>query len=92
MYHLSNSGSPVNDVSIDPTAASAAVPMTTLQSTAAIVTPAGINATADWQKVLTALTPAAFAHNFQSLIVFILLYKINNCRNDTACYSCCQCP
>ena len=64
----SNSGSPATDVSMDTTPASTDADTTSLQSTAPKATADPIVPTAVCATVLTALTPAAFAHFFQSLL------------------------
>ena len=63
--YRSSSGIPAREVSRDATAASAAVPTTTFQSTSVIIAEAGSRATVVWAKVFAARIAAALPHLIQ---------------------------
>lgn len=84
----SSSGIPAREVQTDATAASAAVPSTTFQSTSVIIAVAGSSATIVCAKVLPARIPAHFSHFCQFLIVPSFpadMRPANKMRQDLSC-------
>ena len=63
--YRSSSGIPAREVSREATAASAAVPTTTFQSTSVIIADADSRATVVWVKVFAARIAAALPHLIQ---------------------------